>query len=367
MKLCVLKFGGSSVATTSRIKHVSEIIASYVFNGKRVVVITSAMQGVTNQLIELTKAFNNSSLNREYDAVVSSGELVAAGLLAMRLNSIGIKAKSLNAWQIPIKIKGEFSDAFIERVNKDKILEEIEQGIVPIITGFQGISESGDVYTIGRGGSDATACAVASVMNADECCIYTDVDGVYTADPRIVLKARRLKEVSYDEMLELARCGARVLQAKSIDIAKQYEVSLKVLSSFTTQGETIIAKKTDYLSNREIAGIAYNTNMAMATGNVETDDLPNIERVSADTFIFPKSCELKESAAIVDNNIGIVSIVGKGTKSNPEMFREEIISYIKGRSMQIKYVYEKDLSLSLVAPFQQTEITANLIHSYLFE
>ena len=208
MSLYVLKFGGSSVATTARIAHVAGVIADFVDKEHGVVVVTSAMQGVTNRLIELTKAFTDSPISREYDAIISSGEHVAAGLLALALNSRDISAKSLTAWQVPITVSGTYSDASISQVSAEKIFEMLSQGIIPVITGFQGISANGDVCTIGRGGSDATACAVANAIHADECLIYTDVDGVYTADPRKVPNARKLDVITYDEMLELATLGA---------------------------------------------------------------------------------------------------------------------------------------------------------------
>ncbi|GHT89164.1 hypothetical protein FACS1894113_3480 [Alphaproteobacteria bacterium] len=264
MALYVLKFGGSSVATTARIRKSAEIVANVRNRGHLVAVVTSAMQGVTNQLIDVAKAFCDSFVNREYDAIISSGEQVAAGLFALCLGSIGISAKSMLGWQIPIRTSGFFSQGFISSVNKDVILNEIlTNGTTPVIAGFQGISDENEIMTIGRGGSDATACAVSCAIGADECFIYTDVDGVYTADPRVVLNSKRLTQISYDEMLVLASLGAKVLQDKSVCIAKQCGVKLRVLSSFSEGGETIVTNETTYQNDRKIAGIAHNTSVCI--------------------------------------------------------------------------------------------------------
>ena len=271
MELCVLKFGGSSVATAARIKRVAEIIAKLKKEGQQVVVVTSAMQGVTNNLVEMTRFFSESSFNREYDAIVSTGEQIAAGMLAMALQSIGISAKSFAAWQIPIEVSGPYSDAKIVKVDAEKIRETVSHGIVPVITGFQGISKNGDVCTIGRGGSDATACAIAKWINADECLIYTDVDGVYTADPRIALDARKIEEISYDDMVELASWGAKVLQKKSTLIAKEYNVKLKVLSSFSGNSGTVVSDQTKCVFPH-IVGIAHNLDLfALYTQSSDED------------------------------------------------------------------------------------------------
>lgn len=382
MSLYVLKFGGSSVATPTRIKHVSEIVSKLVSKGNRVAVVTSAMQGVTNQLVDLTKSFSEYSFNREYDAVVSSGEQVAAGLFALSLNSIGINAKSLNAWQIPIKITGDFSNATISDIDEKKLMNDIDNGVIPVITGFQGISENGEIHTIGRGGSDATACAVSKAINADECLIYTDVDGVYSADPRIVLNSKRISEVSYDEIVKLASHGAKVLQAKSTLIAKQYEVNLRVLSSFSDGIGTKITKKTDYVSRYKIAGIAHDLNLF----SVKFSDFINLEDILEKTkqfepilltggsFLFPKSFQNEIKSALhnfgfsfeIDNDIGVVTIVGKEIEKN-NFVLNNIKSNIKNHSLNLKEISISEMSISIIVPFQQTEFLVNILHGYFFE
>lgn len=380
MSLYVLKFGGSSVATPARIKHVSEIISKIVSAGNRVAVVTSAMQGTTNRLIDLAKSFSDTTFNREYDAIISTGEQVAAGLLAMSLNSIGFPAKSFNAWQIPIKTTNNYSNAEIIEVNKDKILKEIELGIIPIITGFQGISENFDICTIGRGGSDATACAIANTIKADECLIYTDVDGVYSADPRIVLNAKKIQEVSYDDMIALATWGAKVLQTKSTLIAKKYNVNLKVLSSFSEGSGTQVSKKTKYICQNNITGIAHNLELSLLSFKDEknhSDILTLIKPFSTidlgGLFLIHKASQtdlkifLEEKLVQfeIDNDIGITTIVGNFEFNNTILDR--ILEISKANNITLKHKFCSQNSISLITPFQQTENFVNLLHKEFFE
>ncbi|MDR2458875.1 MAG: aspartate kinase [Holosporales bacterium] len=371
MGLEILKFGGSSVANAFRIRHVSEIIVEHIRNGNQVVVVTSAMQGVTNQLIEMTKQFCDSCHNREYDAVISSGEQVAAGLLAMCLCSIGIPAKSFNAWQIPIKSDGVHSDASIAHVNGDRIFEEVTIGVVPVITGFQGVSD-GDIYTVGRGGSDATACAVASAINADRCYIYTDVDGIYTADPRIVVNCGRLTRISYDEMHELSLHGANVLQAKSVSVAKRYGIKLNVVSSFSDNGgQTIVTDSTEYVSTRgSIAGIAHHCGLTIATFKPGTSDtgfpVDNelcIKRISDNTYIVPHTVK-GEYDAEYDDDIGLVTIVGQAIENGNIV--DDIIVAFSSKAITVRATLGSRLSKSFVVPRLQTELAVNTIHEVVF-
>ena len=223
MSLYVLKFGGSSVANIERMKHVSNIIAEFISNGDAVVVVTSAMKGVTNNLVTTARQISIDT-DREYDVIISTGELVAAGMLARTLQTTGIPAVSLSASQIPIYADGSYGNGRVTRIKTSKLLSLVNDGIVPVVTGFQGITEVGDIITLGRGGSDATACALTYFLDADECFIYTDVDGVFTADPHIALNAQLIPEISYDEMLELSFWGAKVLQYQSVEIAKKYDM-----------------------------------------------------------------------------------------------------------------------------------------------
>ena len=373
MSLYVLKFGGSSVATTTRIKHVVEIVASFVRQRHQVVVVTSAMQGVTNQLIELTETFSNSPINREYDAVISTGEQVATGLLAMALNSEHIPAQSMTSWQIPIYVQGEHSDAGITRVYSEKILALLEKGIIPVITGFQGISENDDIYTIGRGGSDATACAVARAVNADECLIYTDVDGVYTADPRVVLHALRLDEVSYDDMIELASWGAKVLQTKSTQIAKDYDVKLRVLSSFADGGGTQITRSTKYTLQYDVAGIAHSMDCFAIYFEAENSKkflqpFALMIRDYAEVMLIPKILQTEIQTIIsdngitakIDNDIGIVTVVCKNPDFVSDIFARNGI-YDKH---EVKHTLIHEHSMTFIVPYQQTIPLVTTLHEH---
>ena len=373
MSLYVLKFGGSSVATTMRIKHIVEIIADFIKQKHQVVVVTSAMQGVTNQLIELTGAFSNSPINREYDAVISTGEQVAAGLLAMALNSDDLPAQSMTSWQIPIYVQGNHSDAGITKVSTEKIYELLEKGIIPVITGFQGISPNNDIYTIGRGGSDATACAIAKAINADECLIYTDVDGVYTADPRVVLNALKLNKVSYDDMIELAFWGAKVLQTKSTQIAKDYDVKLRVLSSFADGGGTQITHGTKYTMQYNVAGIAHNMDyFAIYPGEDNLKKLLQpfclMIRDYDEIILIPKTLQTEIQTIIsnnvisakIDNDIGTVTVVCREPDFVSDIFAKNGI-YDK---YEIKHMLTHKNSITFVAPYQQTIPLVNKLHEY---
>ncbi|MDR0744724.1 MAG: aspartate kinase [Holosporales bacterium] len=390
MSFYVVKFGGSSVATTSRIKKASEIVSRIISNGNKVVIVTSAMQGVTNQLIDFAKIFHDSPINREYDAIISSGEQVAAGLFALCLSSVGIKSKSMLGWQIPIKTSNSFSQAIIKSINAKKVLDAVfEKDITPVIAGFQGISDRDEITTIGRGGSDATACALAYALNADECFIYTDVDGIYTADPRIVLNSKRIEKISYNEMLELASCGARVLQSRSVLIAKQCNVKLRVLSSFSETGETIVTSETVYIPKvKKIAGIAHNMSSCMIKifgeanqiqifemlydNNIKLDLISVSENLISFLIQKPYLGDLKlilENEKItfdVDNDIGVVSIVGDGVKTDQSIFKK-ILSIINTKRIKLKSISFSDISISLIIPFQQTELLVNEIHHAFFE
>lgn len=370
MSLYVLKFGGSSVATPARIRHVAGIVAKFIEAQHQVVVVTSAMQGVTNQLIELTKYFIASPSNREYDAVISTGEQVAAGLLASALISIGIPSVSMNAWQIPIKVSGPYSDAHILDVDGSRILGTLKQRRVPVVTGFQGISEHGDICTIGRGGSDATACAVAKFINADECLIYTDVDGVYTADPRIVLGAKKIDEISYDDMVELSTWGAKVLQTKSTLIAKDYNVKLKVLSSFSDfciDAGTKVSDQTVHVLEGGITGVTsdlgYFAICSKGTHNFANSFKSFYSTGQGDLFyLVPKAIQSELSSgdqgAIVDNDIGVVTVVGDfGGNSSSRIY-----DVITESGFEVKGTIKSDRAFSIVTQFQQTVPLVNKLH-----
>ncbi|MDR1289428.1 MAG: aspartate kinase [Holosporales bacterium] len=386
MSLYVAKFGGSSVGNPTRIKLAASIIVKLIESSRaKIVVVTSAMQGVTNYLIDLARAVHDSTDHREYDAIISSGEQVAAGLLAAGLCSAGLPARSLNCWQAPIHAAGNYSNASITSIDISRIMETIEDGIIPVITGFQGLSENRDILTIGRGGSDATACAVAHAIKADECLIYTDVDGVYTADPRIVLDSKRLDEISYDEMLELAYCGAKVLQPRAVLIAKRCNVKIRVLSSFTDSGGTVVTdgKKdttTICIPNESyVSGIAHNTNLAKLIIAEDDENYPKlleklgqIDLFSMNdgtvSFLFQKSSlnEIKHSLANsmkfqIITDIGLVTIVGSGFKADQSIL-VAVLEVANNRQIPIKQISVTENTISVIVSLHQVEELVNALH-----
>ena len=260
MKIVVLKFGGTSVGTISKIKIVADIIAGYKRKKFSVIVVSSAMSGVTNELIKKSEAISGNFSDAEYDVLVSSGEQIACSLIAGRLIHLGYNARSWLAWQIPILTQGIHKNSRIYDINKKKIFNYLKKGGVPIITGFQGINENERVSTIGRGGSDASAILLAKFLKAQRCIIYTDVEGVYTTDPNKLSRARKIKEISYEEMLEMASLGAKVMQPVSIQDARLNRINIEVKSSFIKKPGTLITKRKNIINNKIITGISSTQN-----------------------------------------------------------------------------------------------------------
>ena len=265
MKTVVLKFGGTSVGNIGRIKKVANIIGSYKKKNIRVIVVSSAMSGTTNDLIRKSKKLSDKFDPAEYDVLLSSGEQVACALISGRLKHLGYKARSWMSWQIPIITDGPHSASRINKINKNKISKFINSGGIPIITGFQGINLDNRITTLGRGGTDASAIMLAKFFNADECDIYTDVDGVYTTDPRNHLKAKKIDKISYDEMLEMASLGAKVMQPTSVQDAKLNNISFSVKSSFVKKKGTLITNNKKAFSDQIITGITSTKNDAKVT------------------------------------------------------------------------------------------------------
>lgn len=259
MRCIVQKFGGTSVATLDRIKHAAEIIAKSRAAGNAVVSVVSAMAGTTNRFADYVHSLGAHEGDPEYERVVSSGEMITAGLLAIALKKIGVPARSYASWQVPIITDDNFGQAAVKNVNPEKMQKDIFEGIVPVVCGFQGVTESGDITTLGRGGSDFTAVAVASALSADVCEIYSDVDGVYTVDPNLYAKAVRLRDINYDEMLEMAAQGAKVLQEQSAAYAKEKKVTVRVASSFVENPGTIISPSAQ---PKDICGFAVTNKLA---------------------------------------------------------------------------------------------------------
>ena len=265
MKIVVLKFGGTSVGSTLRIKKVASIIVSYLKKRFKVIVISSAMSGVTNDLIKKSKDISNNFDKSEYDVLVSTGEQMACALIAGRLKHLGYKSQSWLSWQIPIVTEGPYGSSRISKINKNKIIKFLKTGGIPIITGFQGINHNNRITTLGRGGSDDTGIMCAKFFKAQKCVIYTDVTGVMTTDPRIYKKAKKIKVISYEEMLEMASLGAKVMQPHSIQDARLNRIDVDVKSSFTNKEGTLITKKKNIYSNKNIRGVSFTKNDAKVT------------------------------------------------------------------------------------------------------
>ena len=265
MQRIVQKFGGTSVGSISKIIKACELIKKEFENGNQVVVVSSAMSGETNKLLNLAENFDASTNKKEYDMIVSTGEQISIALIAMALKSIGINAKPLLGWQVPIIGSSNHTEAKINKIDNKKILEIIKNKEIPIIAGFQGIDKKNNIVTFGRGGSDTSAVAIAAAISADRCDIYTDVDGIYTCDPRMVTKAKKLERISYEEMLEFASLGAKVLQTRSVEMAMRHNVTVQVLSSQTGKKGTFLTKEDKKMENELVSGIAYTKDEAKIT------------------------------------------------------------------------------------------------------
>ncbi|MBD1145327.1 aspartate kinase [Pelagibacterales bacterium SAG-MED34] len=303
MKIIVLKFGGTSVGTTDRIKKVAKIIAKYK-KKYYVIVLSSAMSGVTNNLINLSKKISKNFSDSEYDVLVSSGEQVSCALISGELINKGFNSRSWMSWQIPIITDGKYKFSRINKINKSQITSYLKKGGIPIVTGFQGINNKNRITTIGRGGTDASAIMFAKFFNAEKCIIYTDVDGVYSTDPNKLKSAKKIKVISYEEMLEMASLGAKVMQPHSIQDARLNRVDIEVRSSFTDYEGTLITKRKNIINNKIITGISNTTNDAKVT-LLGVRDKPGI----AATIFKP----LSENSINVDMVVQNISANGKET------------------------------------------------------
>ena len=304
MKIVVLKFGGTSVGTIERIKKVSQIIIGYIKKRYKVIVVSSAMSGVTNDLINKSKKISKNFISAEYDALVSSGEQMACALIAGRLNHMGYKSRSWMSWQIPIMTEGKYSSSRIVKINKKKIINYLSTGGIPIVTGFQGINLDSRLTTLERGGSDVSAIMMAKFFDAEKCIIYTDVDGVYTTDPNLISHAKKIDKISYEEMLEMASLGAKVMQPASIQDARLNRIDVDVKSSFKNKPGTLITKRKNIPSNKIITGISFTKNEAKVT-LVGVTDKPGVAAA-----IFKP---LSENSINVDMVVQNISANGKET------------------------------------------------------
>ena len=340
MKTVVLKFGGTSVGSIDRIKKVCKIIAAYKKKKNRVLVISSAMSGVTNELVNKSKQISNNFSISEYDALVSTGEQVSCALIAGRLIHDGFKSRSWVSWQLPIITDGPYSGARINKIITKELNKYVKQGGIPIVTGFQGINNENRITTIGRSGSDATAIMLAKFIKADECIIYTDVDGVYTTDPRQHKKAKKIKKIFYDEMLEMASLGSKVMQPTSVQDAKLNNIDIKVKSSFVNKPGTLITGSKKAFSDQIITGISSTKNDAKIT-IVGVKDRPGV----AASVFRPLSRNLINVDMVVQN----ISQNGKDTdltftiKSDDLKKTEKLIKQNKSISYK-KLSFDKNLS-----------------------
>ena len=382
-KLIVKKFGGTSVADVQRIEAVADIVEQTIQEGNRVTVVLSAMGNNTDQLIKLAKEINPEPDLREYDALLSTGEQVSVALLAMALIKRGIKGKSYTAYQLGIKTNSSHSRARILGVDVDKITKELKKNIVPVITGFQGMNDFGDITTLGRGGSDTTGVALAVALNADECQIYTDVDGIFTTDPRVYDKAKLLKNVSFEEMLELSSAGAKVLQLRAVEYASKFNMPIRVLSSFTKGEGTLVQEEKNIMERPIVSGISsIDTEAKLTVRGVP--DIPGVaakilgpisdagidvdvivQNIGADkttdfTFTVDKSnfsqAEniLKETSSSlgggqieVDDDIAKISIVGRGMRANAGI-ASKMFQALADNEINISMITTSEIKISVV-------------------
>ena len=403
MALLVMKFGGTSVANVDRIKRAAKRVALEVAHGKNVLVIVSAMAGKTNELVNWVNDTSQFYDAREYDAVVSSGENVTAGLMALTLQEMDIPARSWQGWQIPVHTSSSHSSARIESISSETINEKFEQGMkVAVVAGFQGISNENRIATLGRGGSDTTAVAFAAAFDAERCDIYTDVDGVYTTDPRICDKAKKLDKISYEEMLELASLGAKVLQTRSVEMAMRFKVKLRVLSSFEEPSEkvgTLVCDEEEIMESNVVSGIAYSRDEAKMT-LVSIADRPGIAAaifgllsdsgINVDMIIqniaeagrtdMTFSCPIDQVSKaekslnnakkeglvnfqdlLADKNVAKISAVGIGMRSQSGV-AAKMFQTLSDEGINIKVIATSEIKISVLVDRKYLELAVQSLH-----
>ncbi len=407
MALIVHKYGGTSMGSTDRIKNVARRVAKWHDAGHRIVVVPSAMSGETNRLISLAKEIQAQPDPRELDMIASTGEQVSVGLLSMALLAIGKKAVSYAGWQVAIKTDSAFTKARIQSIDNAKVNRDLDDGKIVIITGFQGVDDGGNISTLGRGGSDTSAVAIAAAMKADECLIFTDVDGVYTTDPRVVSEARRLKAITFEEMLELASLGSKVLQTRSVEFAGNYRVPTRVLSSLTdpmldleveaNSGTLISFEEDTHMEQAVISGIAFNRDEAkitvlgvpdrpgvayhilgpVADANIEVDMIIQNQSVDGKTdFTFTVSRndyqravdvlnstkeELGAASITGDAKVSKISVVGVGMRSHvgvaSQMFRT-----LSEEGINIMMISTSEIKISVLIDEKYMELAVRALH-----
>lgn len=405
MALIVQKYGGTSMGSVERIEHVANKVASWRAKGHQVVVVVSAMSGETDRLLKLAKSINPRGNQREYDQIASTGEQVTIGLLALALEKAGVPSRSYTGWQIPLRTDSAYMKARIQDIDGTRLLADCKAGIVPVVAGFQGIDDTNSITTLGRGGSDTTGVALAAALKADECQIYTDVDGVYTTDPRVEPKARRLDKITFEEMLEMASLGSKVLQIRSVEFAGKYKVPLRVVSTFVDGPGTLITLEDSEdgstgasVEDALISGIAFNRDEAQLTiagvpdrpgiaaailgpvgdANIEVDMI--VQNVGADgstdfTFTVNKTDydrahdvvkklaeELGAKGVRSALDIVKVSLVGVGMRSHAGI-ASQMFKALAAESINIRMISTSEIKISVVIEDKYLELAVRTLHS----
>ena len=398
MGIIVQKFGGTSVADLDRIRAVAQRVKTEVEQGNQVAVVVSAMAGTTNQLVSWAKDIGPVHDAREYDTIVATGEQVTVGLLAIALQNIGIDARSWLGWQLPFHTNDVHSSARIEQIDVALLKERLQNGQVGVVAGFQGIAEDNRITTLGRGGSDTSAVALAAALGAERCDIYTDVDGVYTTDPRIMPKARKLDKITFEEMLEMASAGAKVLQTRSVAMAMSHNVKLQVLSSFTKEPGTMVVEEDENMEKQKISGIAYSRDEAKVT-LVGLPDKPGIaadlfgalaeNHINVDMIVQSASPDktktditfsvgamdadravellngLKEKLAftdlVFDTEIAKISIIGTAMRSQPGIART-MFAVLAEKGINLHVISTSEIKISTLIDADYTELAVRSLH-----
>jgi aspartate kinase len=399
MARVVQKFGGTSVADVERIRNAALKVKAEVDAGNEVAVVVSAMAGVTNQLVEYVSSMSSMHDAREYDVVVSAGEQITTGLMALALQEIGVTARSWLGWQLPIRTDDAHSRARIMEIETDAVEERLRDGQVAVMPGFQGLSGNDRVTTLGRGGSDTSAVALAAVLNADHCDIYTDVDGVYTCDPRIVVKAQKLDKITYEEMLEMASQGAKVLQTRSVEMAMNHGVRLYVRSTFADGEGTLVCDEDEILEHQVVSGIAYSRDEAKIT-LVQVPDRPGVaagifgpladENVNVDMIVqstaadgaltditftvakidFDRATKLlgelqKEigfASVIADSDVVKVSVIGVGMRSHAGV-AQLMFKTLSEKGINVQVISTSEIKISVLIAEEYAELALRALHT----
>jgi aspartate kinase len=395
----VMKFGGTSVANIERIRAVAQRVKREVDAGNEVAVVVSAMSGATNQLVAWCGELSPLYDAREYDVVVASGEQVTCGLLAIALQTIGVNARSWLGWQIPVESDDAHGKARIQTIRTEDMIARFSQGQVAVVAGFQGVGPDNRVTTLGRGGSDTSAVALAAALKADRCDIFTDVDGVYTTDPRIVAKARKLDKISYEEMLEMASVGAKVLQIRSVEMAMKHGVRLQVLSSFEDKPGTLVVDEEEIMEQELVSGIAYSRDEAkitllkvadrpgiaasifgpLADANINVDMIVQNVSESGDTtdmtFTVSKADferakqviegqrnQVRFAGMIADSNVVKVSVIGVGMRSHAGI-AQRMFKALAEKGINIQVISTSEIKISVLVAEEYTELAVRALHT----